>query len=61
MRSYINNLYEILVRNINLKCYNLKENEDCLFKTDVSISDYLNLFENDKDHHEIAKLRLSSN
>ena len=61
MTSYITNLYEILLRNINLKCYNLKENENCLFKTDVSISEYLNLFENDKHRHEIAKLRLSSN
>ena len=35
-----------------------KKKENCLFKTDVSISDYLNLFENDKHHHEICQVKI---
>ena len=35
-----------------------KKKENCLFKTDVSISDYLNLFENDKHHHESCQVKI---
>ena len=35
-----------------------KKKENCLFETDVSISDYLNLFEKDKHHHEICQVKI---